>query len=155
MFKKIATTGMVCMALIGMGCTENASTGIPYSAAELTIDTSLNVTAVKVGTSVPVTCTVTHVTLGVVSVPTTVATNPVEGIRSVGGTVTPDLPGLYNVACIVTELPSVVDGTPETLAATTSGAAKLETVVDPAVTTPGVPSTVSCPLQIGRRTCRC
>ena len=132
------------IALGSMGCSDDASTGIPYTAGELSVETSLSVNAVAVGGNITGECTVTHVSLGVVSVGTTILTNPVEGVRVTGKTITAEAPGLYNIGCAVSALPEVYDATPETIIVTTSGAAGVDTVLTPAETTPGEKSTVEC-----------
>ena len=99
--------------------------------------------AIALGDSTTAECTVTHVTLGVVSVGTTVLTNPV-GVRVDGKSVTGELPGLYNVGCAVSALPEVYDATPETIIVTTSGAAGVDTILTPSDTAPGEKSTVEC-----------
>lgn len=142
---KANTIGFILMigALVS-ACSETSSTGIPYGADELTIDTELSQGAVALGESVTAMCVVTHKTLGVVDVPTSVLTNPIEGIRVQGMIVTPESSGLYNVGCVVSELPQVYDTTPVTLIATTSGAASVDTIVDPELSAPGAKAEVRC-----------
>ena len=129
-------------SLLVAACSDDSTTS--YNPADLTVDTGVSALVVPPGQPFDVTCTVTHVTDGVVDVGTTVLIEPVDGATIVDHTVTPTRVGSLTVTCALTSAPEVYDPTPETVLVTQNAAAGVETVLEPSQIGAGSTSNVRC-----------
>lgn len=125
-------------------CSDDESTHTSYDPSTLTVETYIGIPSVAPGIGVDVTCTVTHLTNGVVQLPTVLVVEPPMGIAIDGHRVTPQSTGTYAVRCALKDNGAVVDPTPAMLLVTTGGAVSVETQLAPATIKAGETAQVQC-----------
>ena len=127
---------VLCLAACG-------DSGITADLTNVTVETSVDTNFINAGETFKVACIVIDPQGREVNTDTAFSVSPSKGVGVNGAKVTPQLPGLYSVACMLPD-ETMVDETPEEVVVTQENIASVETSLDATEVTAGDSVQVTC-----------